>query len=291
MRIQLHDDVAAFARLASPLYDADPVRHTLAITVLDRVRDGREDPALMVTAHRAGTCSGSGRGVGAGSGTVIGAALRVEGRGVLVSGLPAVCAAEVDAVAAAVDPAPWGVTGPVEQAHAYAAAVAARTGGRFEVAMRQRLFRLLVLRCPAGVPGSARRAVPDDIELLAGWLEEFRREALPTLPAPDDPRPGLRDALVGGGIQLWEVGGEPVAYAAARPPIAAMSRVGPVYTPPEHRGHGYGTAVTAAATAWALDAGARDVVLFTDLSNPVSNAIYPRIGYRAVEDMVELAFR
>ncbi|MGD9526926.1 GNAT family N-acetyltransferase [Pseudonocardia sp.] len=277
MRIRLHDDIAAFVRLAGPLYDADPVRHTMAITVLDGVRDGRKAPALMVTAHRGST--------------VVGAAFRVEGRGVIVSGLPAVCAADVDAVAATVDPAPWGVTGPVAQAHAYASAVAARTGGRVEVAMRQRLFRLVVLQCPSGVPGSARQAVADDVELLARWQEDFMREALPTLPTPDDPRPGLRDVLArGGGIQLWEVDGEPVAYAAARTPIAAMSRVGPVYTPSAHRGHGYGTAVTAAATAWALDAGARDVVLFTDLSNPVSNAIYPRIGYRAVEDMVELAF-
>ena len=30
--------------------------------------------------------------------------------------------------------------------------------------------------------------------------------------------------------------------------IARMTRIGPVYTPPEHRGHGYAAAVTAAAT-------------------------------------------
>jgi predicted GNAT family acetyltransferase len=31
-------------------------------------------------------------------------------------------------------------------------------------------------------------------------------------------------------------------------------------------------------------------VLFTDLANPVSNSIYPRIGYRPVHDALELAF-
>jgi predicted GNAT family acetyltransferase len=69
-----------------------------------------------------------------------------------------------------------------------------------------------------------------------------------------------------------------------------MTRIGPVYTPPEQRGHGYGTAVTAAATAWALGAGAREVCLFTDLANPVSNAIYPRVGYRPLLDACELTF-
>jgi predicted GNAT family acetyltransferase len=41
---------------------------------------------------------------------------------------------------------------------------------------------------------------------------------------------------------------------------------------------------------WARGSGAREVVLFTDLSNPVSNSIYQRIGYRAVSDAVDVAF-
>jgi predicted GNAT family acetyltransferase len=56
------------------------------------------------------------------------------------------------------------------------------------------------------------------------------------------------------------------------------------------RNRGFGSAVTAAASRWALDAGAEHVVLFTDLSNPVSNVIYPRIGYRPVFDAVEFTF-
>lgn len=275
VRIQLHDDVAAFARLARTFYDTDPVRHTLVLTVLEGVRRGTYTPALMLTLHRGGE--------------VRGAALRTAGRGVLVSGTPAVCSTAVDAAAAVVDPAPAGVAGPVDRARAYAAAVAARTGRGVEVAMRQRLFRLVVLQAPTGVTGTPRRAAPGDLELLAGWQSAFLREAAYSSPEVDeDPRPGLRAGLPG--IHLWEVDGRPVAYASARTPVAAMSRIGPVYTPPQHRGHGYGTAVTAAATAWAQASGARDVVLFTDLANPVSNAIYPRIGYRPVEDTVELAF-
>lgn len=276
MRIQLHDDVTTFVPLARRFYEADPVRHTLALTSLEGVRTGTNPPALMVSLHR--------------DGDVTGVALRVEGRSVVVSGLPVVCVTAVDAAAAAVDPAPSGVVGPVAQARAYAAAVAARTGAQAEVAMRHRLFQLVSLRCSAGVAGHARRAEHGDVELLARWETEFTGEALPPAPATD-PRPGLRDAIArGAGIHLWEVDGVPVAYASARVPIAGMSRIGPVYTPKAQRGRGYGTAVTAAATAWALDAGARDVVLFTDLANPVSNAVYPRIGYRPVEDVVEMRF-
>jgi predicted GNAT family acetyltransferase len=36
-------------------------------------------------------------------------------------------------------------------------------------------------------------------------------------------------------------------------------------------------------------AGAEEVLLYTDLANPVSNSIYQRIGYRPVEDRVMLS--
>jgi len=48
------DDVEEFARLARPLLDADPVRHPLALTVLERVRGGSFTAALMATVHRRG---------------------------------------------------------------------------------------------------------------------------------------------------------------------------------------------------------------------------------------------
>jgi predicted GNAT family acetyltransferase len=48
--------------------------------------------------------------------------------------------------------------------------------------------------------------------------------------------------------------------------------------------------VTAGVSRWAIDQGASDVVLFTDLANPISNSIYQRIGYRPVMDVVEVTF-
>jgi len=62
-----------------------------------------------------------------------------------------------------------------------------------------------------------------------------------------------------------------------------------VYTPKELRGHGYAGAVTAAVSRTALERGAQ-VSLFTDLSNPTSNALYRRLGFEPVEDRVALAF-
>jgi predicted GNAT family acetyltransferase len=142
------------------------------------------------------------------------------------------------------------------------------------------------------VPGVFRIADLHDIALLARWHRDFATTTRPEgWRHAEDPTEHVARRLATGQAQvLWEVGGEPVAMAAASKPIAAMSRIGPVWTPPHRRGRGYGSAVTAAASRWAMAAGASDVVLFTDLANPVSNSIYPKIGYRPVYDAVEVTF-
>jgi RimJ/RimL family protein N-acetyltransferase len=280
MEIRLHSDLSEFAALTEPLYAADPVAHTVAVTVLAQRLGplGADDVGTLLTVH----CGAE----------VVGAALRTPPWPLVVSALPEEAAGAAARALLEHDPELGKVFGPSARAAAFAAAWCAATGASSHTVMSQRLFRLGELTPPSGVPGRARRAdtagSPEDRELAAGWLRDFAREAAPDAPrwSPED----LRRQLDGfGAFQFWELpDGEPVAMARASEPTAQMSRVGPVYTPPERRGHGFGSAVTAAASRWALDAGARDVVLFTDLANPVSNAIYPRIGYRPVHDVVQL---
>ena len=72
-------------------------------------------------------------------------------------------------------------------------------------------------------------------------------------------------------------------------------RIGPVYTPPELRRHGYATALTADLSQSLLDGrlfdgGRRFCFLYTDLANPTSNAIYERIGYVRAAESAEILF-
>ncbi|MFC7613184.1 GNAT family N-acetyltransferase [Actinokineospora soli] len=139
-----------------------------------------------------------------------------------------------------------------------------------------------------GAPGRFRHAEDTDVPLLGQWWDAFEAEDFGT--ARGDGEVQVRHEISHGvrRFGFWTDGGEePVAMAGGSPPLHGMSRIGPVYTPKEFRGRGYGTAVTAAMTRWALDEGARDVLLFTDIANPVSNAIYHRIGYRPVMEAVE----
>ncbi|MBV9379765.1 MAG: GNAT family N-acetyltransferase [Streptosporangiaceae bacterium] len=98
------------------------------------------------------------------------------------------------------------------------------------------------------------------------------------------------DRLSYGGLTLWEKDGVPVSVAGITRRVAGMARIGPVYTPPELRGRGYAGAATAEVSRAALAAGVGEVLLYTDLANPTSNALYQRIGYQPVEDRVVLSF-
>jgi predicted GNAT family acetyltransferase len=80
-----------------------------------------------------------------------------------------------------------------------------------------------------------------------------------------------------------------VSLVARKEPVFGVSRVGPVYTPPELRGRGYAGALTAHVSRRILDAGER-ACLYTDLANPTSNKIYAAIGYEPVADFVEYTF-
>lgn len=67
-------------------------------------------------------------------------------------------------------------------------------------------------------------------------------------------------------------------------------RVGPVYTPPQHRGRGYASNLTAEVSRRMLAERRRFCFRYTDLANPTSNHIYREIGYRPVTDAVMLTF-
>jgi ribosomal protein S18 acetylase RimI-like enzyme len=162
----------------------------------------------------------------------------------------------------------------------------ARTGVTATVRMRVRLYRLETLVAPVA-PGLARPAGLADRAHLITWLTEFHEYIGES--AADVP--GLIDVkLAAGLITLWEADGEPVSMVVRSAPEAGVVRIQNVYTPAARRGRGYAGGATARAAQEARDAGADEVVLFTDLSNPTSNALYQRLGFRPIEDRTVVAF-
>jgi predicted GNAT family acetyltransferase len=176
-----------------------------------------------------------------------------------------------------------GVNGEVPTVERFVAAWLDGTDLRGRTAFEQRLYALGTLRPPdPPPPGQARPAADTDLELAAGWMAAFQQEAgVPSTDVESAARVAIGDRR----LWLWEdEGGERVSLAGRTAAAVGVTRVAPVYTPPAARRRGYGAAVTHAVTADALERGADHVVLFTDLANPTSNAIYQRIGFAPVSD-------
>ena len=90
-------------------------------------------------------------------------------------------------------------------------------------------------------------------------------------------------------IYVWDDAG-PVSLVASQPAVNGVVRIGPVYTPPQHRRHGYAGMAVAEVSRLVLAAGAHTCMLFTDLANPTSNKIYAEVGYRRFADWEEYDF-
>ncbi len=186
------DDVEQYLGAAGNLLLADPVLHTVALTIVENCR-ARPD----------GTRFAWWQGE---SGEVTGAVSRTPPYPLLLSVVPD------QAVRPLVELfAPDAVSGPTALA-TQVAAVAARPGGhRIELLSAERLHRLTALQVPS-VPGAARLGTPDDLALLVAWFGAFVAESgvLAT-----DVEQAVRERLTWDGFVIWEDDG-PVALAGCR---------------------------------------------------------------------------
>ena len=186
-----------------------------------------------------------------------------------------------------------GVNGALPAARVLAAESARIAGGKTSVHEHTRLFELGELIEPAPVGGRLRPAREDDLDLALAWYHAFGRDAAEQAghAALEAERVTWEDMLVRietGRVWLWEdATGSPVHVTGANPPSFGVARIGPVYTPKEHRGRGYASAAVAAVSRRLLAEGTR-VCLFTDQANPTSNKIYQQLGFRPVVDMANL---
>ncbi|PRX43545.1 putative GNAT family acetyltransferase [Prauserella shujinwangii] len=269
----MHSDVAAFASLAMPFFGRDPVRHTSALSAVSGLRRGGAESAL-VTAHDEGRLR---------------AVLPwTRPLPVPVSGVPVEASRVVATAVAEMTTALGAVNGPRAEAEAFVSAWTGLTGASVTGDRTMILYELGELSDPRPVPGLFRFATSDEVDLVARWRRDFAAEALPWQPEDPDPAGTAATVITERTCGLWCVGGTPVATAQASRPECGMARISYVYTPPEHRGRGYGAAVSAAISRHLRHAGVAHVVLYADQANPTSNALYQRLGYRRILDFANL---
>jgi predicted GNAT family acetyltransferase len=277
----LSDSLSEYSATVGTLLSRRPAQHTILLGAIETLR-----AAGPVHYGAVPPLFGWWQGP---DGEVSGAFLHTPPYPVALAAVPVPAAAALAQALAARSRAVDGVNTDPESAEAFARAWHEATGDAVELHMRSRLFQLGELRWPdPRPPGQARVAGPADRGLLIAWSEAFHREAQS---GPHDRGSMVDDRLSYRGLSLWEDSGQPVSMAGLTRMAAGQVRVGPVYTPPGLRGKGYAGGVTCAVSQAARDAGAGRVLLFTDLANPTSNALYRRLGYEPVEDRAVWSFR
>jgi len=280
-RVTRFADADSFRERALDFLSAREAEHNLILGLSSQLRStpnlyGAEPPFLAVVED---------------AGTVTLAALRTPPNKLVLSGTTSVDAVRAisDDLGAERAELP-GVLAEPEVARSFADAWSERTGVSFELATRERIYRLESVTPPRPAPGRLRVARVSDRELLIDWLVDFWTEAVGGA-SREDGVAGADRWLAGNErtMYLWEDHGV-VSMCGAGGPTPSGIRIGPVFTPRALRARGYASACVAAVSQLQLDSGRTFCFLYTNLANPTSNHIYQAIGYQPVCDADEYHF-
>ncbi len=276
LHVRRHASARAFRERAEAWLLEREAEHNLLLGLarrLEHTTAGYERPIYLATIERGAE--------------VVGCAFRTPPFNLGLTRLPAEALAPLVDDVAGMYPALPGLIGPEPEVIAVARLWCELRGGVARERMRERIYALECVVPPVPAPaGQARWATEADLELLVDWVTAFAAEA--RIPG-QDARALMSEYVANERIMLWDDGGvRSMAGAPGETPNGA--RIGYVYTPPEFRRHGYASGCVAALSLRLLDAGRRFCFLYTDLANPTSNAIYQRIGYEPVCDVVDYRF-
>jgi RimJ/RimL family protein N-acetyltransferase len=280
MRLVAHRDARAFLDAAGALLSADEARHNLIYGICSTLIDAPE----VYPEENLWTVEDD---------EVLAALLMTPPFNILVGkprtsdALP-FAAQELHAQGVALP----GSGGALPELDRFADAWEASAGVRRRLRMSQGVYAASIARLPERVPGGMREGEPRDRGLAIDWLQAFEAEAM----HEDTPHLDVAEAFdrrlasSTAGLAVWEVDAEPVSMCGYGGRTPHGIRIGPVYTPPELRGNGYASALTASVTQRLLDGGYAYCFLYTDLANPTSNSIYTKIGYELVCESADYAF-
>jgi GNAT superfamily N-acetyltransferase len=269
-------DPVEFKAAVFPFLEKDPVLNSVLLSSVQGRIEGimaDPEPPVYLSLHEGGAVVGA----------VVWTALRGIVMGVLDEDLvPPLVNALADLI-----PAAASVEGTATAAPLFAELFAARAGKSFRQVRGTRLHQLVSF-VDQQAAGTARLATRADLEVAAKLAYGYN-VALGQDSSPAVAQTWTRDRIDLERLWLWEDKGRTVSLVGRQAEVFGATRIGPVYTPQEFRGHGYASALTAHVTQEILATGSA-ACLFTDLANPTSNKIYAAIGYRPVADFLGFGF-
>jgi predicted GNAT family acetyltransferase len=268
-----HADAERFIHSFRPIWEPREPELNLMLGIACRIRDGwRPDRgALLATLER--------------EGRAVAAVLRTPPHGFAVADNAPHAATDLARAIAASGRHhdARGVIATRSCADEFARAWADATGRTAQLEMAQRILTLSCVATPPAPGGRFRRAIGSDAAVIGPWLYAFMHEAMPHEASDRDATIELaKSRIEHGAFYVWETDAGTASMAQLVRATPHTITLTSVYTPPPLRGRGYASACVAAASQVALDSGKRWACLYSDASNPTSNAMYERVGYREI---------
>jgi ribosomal protein S18 acetylase RimI-like enzyme len=182
--------------------------------------------------------------------------------------------------------------GPGETTTPFADAWAKATNQAARLTMEHYLYEARSVAVPPNEGGELAVAEKTDHGLALEWVKNFSREC--NLHQPEDTHllEEVVSRLISGGLLFfWRAeSGQFVSMASRNRESPNGATVSFVYTPEGLRRRGYAGRITGHLSQRILDSGRSFGALYTDASNPTSNAIYRQLGYEVIGEGVEYTF-
>jgi len=166
-----------------------------------------------------------------------------------------------------------------------------KTGKTSSIAENLRIYELTEVNPDIPTPGTLRLVQQKDIAYLAYWKEMFLQDCFDTPVAISSDIAKYQYIIDKQNTYVLEVNGVPVSCANINRTMQTCAGVAFVYTPPFFRGNGYASSCVAQLSAFILTKEFTKCVLYTDLTNPTSNSIYQKIGYKPIADALQIDFK
>ena len=183
-----------------------------------------------------------------------------------------------------------GVVGPKETVELFAKNWCKEKQSEIVHRMAQGVYELKKVKRPKSLEGNLVKYEPKYREVLERFIKGFMKEVFPYEDRSNEIQEVCARHAKNETAHFLEVEGRVLAMAVNNRESKNAATISLVYTPPESRGKGYGSAVTALLSEKMLKQGKEKCNLFTDLSNPTSNSIYQKIGYQKIGESLHVRF-
>lgn len=137
--------------------------------------------------------------------------------------------------------------------------------------------------------GKFRIGEKSDLEITSKWIRDLENDEGTNI-TEEKSIEIAQDKIKNKQLYIWD-DKKPLSMACTARETKNSIVVNMIYTPKEYRGNGYASSCVATLSQHLLDKGYKFCSLFTDLSNPTSNGIYTRIGYKMVNDFQGYSFK